>query len=442
MLKYPAVFFYNIKNIDIVSELSKIVTDHNGIIVPEIESASHVVYLEEEEFQYNNNEFRVLLINQTEGNSFVHWYYYPDHYDEWIPIVDNSDPLDLYEKSNIKDDRQWHVSSRFIRDCNIFNEWGNELDYEIEVNETDLDETVTISGSNVKLSMKLKKQKFPNEDTMNDSFIPESISITDKIYSSIPPLSSQLSKPCSTFDVAANNLEFTMPQESIEINKKRQAQSNESTVSDPKKTRTASKNVPVANVKFPDWFDLEKVSNYEIRYIPDIIKALSSREYLILRNQIISIYQQNPSVYLTSTMCRQKLSGDVALIISVFYFLDSFEIINSSVKPECKSNIFLFCNPLCEDLKLSSSSNSISSIWSHETDSELLYNVSNVGSNWIEVSKRMKANSHIFSPEVCMSRFASLVDLQLNSSSDTNSKISIQDTVTTFRKISEFRLTY
>lgn len=66
--------------------------------------------------------------------ALVHWWYHPDSYDEWIPsqeVEANDPPEDPLELRP----RVWRVACRFIRDVAIFNEWGNELDYEMEDNE-------------------------------------------------------------------------------------------------------------------------------------------------------------------------------------------------------------------------------------------------------------------------------------------------------------------
>jgi hypothetical protein len=34
------------------------------------------------------------------------------------------------QENGINKNRKWHVCCRFIMDCDIFNEWGNEIDYE------------------------------------------------------------------------------------------------------------------------------------------------------------------------------------------------------------------------------------------------------------------------------------------------------------------------
>jgi SWI/SNF related-matrix-associated actin-dependent regulator of chromatin subfamily C len=97
---------------------------------------------------------RSLLFNTLiKGIALVHWYYFPDSYDEWIPAQD----VDIFETPEIipltlndsiandtcrlSNKKQFRVACRYILDCELFNEWGNELDYEVEQDEEeDLDD--------------------------------------------------------------------------------------------------------------------------------------------------------------------------------------------------------------------------------------------------------------------------------------------------------------
>lgn len=58
----------------------------------------------------------------------MHWWYYPDSYDSWIPLKDVSGAVDAPETPPAV----WRVSCRFIEDAAQFNEWGNEEDYEVQ----------------------------------------------------------------------------------------------------------------------------------------------------------------------------------------------------------------------------------------------------------------------------------------------------------------------
>jgi SWI/SNF related-matrix-associated actin-dependent regulator of chromatin subfamily C len=67
---------------------------------------------------------------QIQGpKALVHWWYWPDSYDEWIPVDNISgDPEEDEEPP-----AQWTVYQRWIRDSYRFNEVMNPIDYLPEV---------------------------------------------------------------------------------------------------------------------------------------------------------------------------------------------------------------------------------------------------------------------------------------------------------------------
>lgn len=97
--------------------------------------------------------------------------------------------------------------------------------------------------------------------------------------------------------------------------------------------------VPVARgssqfqyLKPPVWYNSESVSAIELQNLPVI--ASNTLEYLSIRCFIVSLYAHNPSIYLSATDCRRKLSGDVCAVIKIHEFLDAFGVININAKAE------------------------------------------------------------------------------------------------------------
>ena len=61
--------------------------------------------------------------------AFVHWWYHPSSYDEWMPAVDVAGAdTDIPPKPA---GGPWIVGCKFIRDVALFNEWGWEADYAV-----------------------------------------------------------------------------------------------------------------------------------------------------------------------------------------------------------------------------------------------------------------------------------------------------------------------
>ena len=133
--------FFNKVPFKLINKLFKIVADHGGEIVNSEESATHIIEYNEE-IDNISEELKEDFIRITEKKTdlynidrelvLIHWWYHPDSYDEWIPDsdIDSSDPPDIVFPSVKKE--QWRVCCRFITDCELYNEWCNEIDYENE----------------------------------------------------------------------------------------------------------------------------------------------------------------------------------------------------------------------------------------------------------------------------------------------------------------------
>jgi SWI/SNF related-matrix-associated actin-dependent regulator of chromatin subfamily C len=70
------------------------------------------------------------LLKQS-NTVLVHWWYYPDSYDTWVP----SNEVDEEPEPPPTQRKQWEVNARWLLDLDVFNEWMNEEDYEISDSE-------------------------------------------------------------------------------------------------------------------------------------------------------------------------------------------------------------------------------------------------------------------------------------------------------------------
>ena len=143
--------------------LTKIIMTHEAIIVSSPAEATHIVkwdlnvdgilpselyeeYIRTLEIRRPFGSQQKPDASPTEdsvGLALVHWWYHPDSYDEWIPASDvdiNEVPDVAIENLGVDtvNSLVWEVSCRFIRDVEIFNEWGNEIDYEIDLEKDDV----------------------------------------------------------------------------------------------------------------------------------------------------------------------------------------------------------------------------------------------------------------------------------------------------------------
>lgn len=106
-----------------LAELNEIVLSHKGAIVTRREQATHEVFPDEQQDEADADYCRT--IDSQDHMSKVHWWYFPDSYQEWKPSVEiQGDP-----EPPIPTPLVWKITARFLRDLDKFNEWMNEEDY-------------------------------------------------------------------------------------------------------------------------------------------------------------------------------------------------------------------------------------------------------------------------------------------------------------------------
>ena len=362
MLIRPKIFLNKVPS-SIEENLRKIVIEHSGCIVDTLNMATHVVDWDDEvdnlpaelsEEFIRTIDFRPELDG---GIALVHWWYYPDCYDEWIPAQDvkDNDPPDI--NPLIEKDKKWRVCCRYIYDCQMFNEWGNEIDYllESEDEEYDEDEQEATPVKGVTRGKRGRKRK----DTVDiapkskkQTLIPESITSTEKMMRySLAPTSQKKRSNIAFIDVSlGTQSEYSIEQNNNFILGTIEVEDKDENVISPndterKKARRAKKAAAILQQSdLPEWFENDKISELEKKYLSmHIFKGLNGSmlekkeiEYLRIRSYIIVLYAQNPCSYLSATDCRRKITGNVCDILKIHEFLNAFGVINFLVKPELR----------------------------------------------------------------------------------------------------------
>ncbi|CEP16501.1 hypothetical protein [Parasitella parasitica] len=95
--------------------------------VEDVEDATHILHGKLHDYNKSSAEkdwFRTL---EKEGSTvLVHWWYYPDSFDSWLPQTQQfADPEEPPEHNG-----PWKISVRWLQDTERFNEFMNEEDYE------------------------------------------------------------------------------------------------------------------------------------------------------------------------------------------------------------------------------------------------------------------------------------------------------------------------
>lgn len=259
----------------------------------------------------------------------VHWWYHPDSYDEYIPLGEVDDPSD--PPDTIVPPSQWKVCCRWIRDAEVFNEWGNEVDYEIDNRDANVATYSTADDADAAGAMRRKKSRGKKQagwkrDITGTQVVHGSVHATEKMMpNKLPPSVDEAEDVLRIVDVTQSGAELT--EQSRGLKRKADSQDQRET----KRTLESSSSGP------PAWFTIDGIRGQEKLFLPEFfdgsVLQLSPEIYRNTRNAIFDEYRSTPHIYLSATACRKRISGDIRAVIAIHDFLDSHGIINYAVDP-------------------------------------------------------------------------------------------------------------
>ncbi|KAF9146934.1 hypothetical protein BGX30_000018 [Mortierella sp. GBA39] len=127
VIKNPVVAFDSSVPEDEREKLELSLERLGGTATNDIRHATHVVHHSSEELESPEGEEWLRTLEKKDGKVLVHYWYYPDSYDEWLLETTSEfmDPEPVPEHSGA-----WSISTRWIKDSDKYNEWMNEEDYE------------------------------------------------------------------------------------------------------------------------------------------------------------------------------------------------------------------------------------------------------------------------------------------------------------------------
>lgn len=417
-----------------LNKLSRIVSDHGGAVVSSEDGATHVIDWNEDvdSSPDNTDDFiRILEVRGTSeaaqaandsksaGSALVHWWYYPDSYNEWIPDSEfnSSDAPDL-ASLHTPTRSKWYVCCRYILDCDIFNEWGNPADYEIE-NEAppgveDLEGGAMEEGGSSRAAGSASSKKARGKKrfgqlsgagsqdkgmSAKDAPVMGALAGLEKLMPDAVPPSVRPDVPSTVLELGANGGSSKV----LSVGSKRKAE--DSQLDEP-----AS---PVSNE--PAWFSASSVSEFEEQALGATCTA-DPADYLKIRNGVLALCAQSPLQYITGTECRRKLPGDVSKILQVHEFLNAFALINSRSRRDARTDVPV--SVLASAIASTTSevrvkSETASGDWSAADDAALLAAVQTHRSatvpgevNWQAVASGVAGGSK--SPSECAARFVGM----------------------------------
>ncbi|XP_077339527.1 SWI/SNF complex subunit SMARCC2 isoform X4 [Lithobates pipiens] len=394
-LSRPNIYLHADIDSKLQSKLKDIVKRHQGTVTEDKSHASHVVVpvpgnLEEEEW--------VRPILKRDKQVLLHWGYYPDSYDTWIPASEIEAPVE--DAPTAEKPRKVHA--KWILDTDSFNEWMNEEDYEVNDDRNPVARRKKISAKTLTDEVRSllqspvievsspdsdrRDKKGPNYKKRKRSPSPppsaEAKKKNVKKGPSTPYTKSKrghreeeqedLTKDMDEPSPVPNVEEVTLPKA---VNTKKDSESapvkggtvtdldeqeDESMEAVTKEEDENSSGIKSEQVKTSDlhednvteqthhiiipsyaaWFDYNSVHAIERRALPEFFngknKSKTPEIYLAYRNFMIDTYRLNPQEYLTSTACRRNLAGDVCAIMRVHAFLEQWGLINYQVDAESR----------------------------------------------------------------------------------------------------------
>ncbi|XP_075447439.1 SWI/SNF complex subunit SMARCC2 isoform X8 [Ascaphus truei] len=383
-LSRPNIYLHPEIDSKLQSKLKDIVKRHQGTVTEDKSHASHVVVpvpgnLEEEEW--------VRPILKRDKQVLLHWGYFPDSYDTWIPASE----VEASVEDAPTPEKPRKVHAKWILDTDTFNEWMNEEDYEVNDERSPVTRRKKISAKTLMDEVSSpesdrRDKKGANSKKRKRSPSPppsaEAKKKNVKKGPSTPYTKSKrghreeeqedLTKDMDEPSPVPNVEEVTLPKA---VNTKKDSESapvKGGTVTDldeqedeimetvAKEEDDSSSGNKGEQVKTSDlhednvteqthhiiipsyaaWFDYNSVHAIERRALPEFFngknKSKTPEIYLAYRNFMIDTYRLNPQEYLTSTACRRNLAGDVCAIMRVHAFLEQWGLINYQVDAESR----------------------------------------------------------------------------------------------------------
>ncbi|XP_067385947.1 SWI/SNF complex subunit SMARCC2 isoform X2 [Emydura macquarii macquarii] len=383
-LARPNIFLHQEIEPKLLGKLKDIIKRHQGTVTEDRNNASHVVFpvpgnLEEEEW--------VRPIMKRDKQVLLHWGYFPDSYDTWIPASE----IEASVEDAPTPEKPRKVHAKWILDTDTFNEWMNEEDYEVsdeknpvsrrkkisaktltdEVNSPDSDRRDKKGGNYKKRKRSPSPSPTPEAKKKNAKKGPAT-PYTKSKRGHREEEQEDLTKDMDEPSPVPNVEEVTLPKT---VNTKKDSESapvkggtmtdldeqeDESMETAGKDEEENSAGNKGEQAKNPDlhednvteqthhiiipsyaaWFDYNSVHAIERRALPEFFngknKSKTPEIYLAYRNFMIDTYRLNPQEYLTSTACRRNLAGDVCAIMRVHAFLEQWGLINYQVDADSR----------------------------------------------------------------------------------------------------------
>ncbi|OZJ06071.1 hypothetical protein BZG36_01066 [Bifiguratus adelaidae] len=364
--------------------LKPVVIKLGGTITTKTRESTHILHALPDDDDMDEEWFRTL--EKRDGKVLVHWWYYPDSYDQWLPQSEQfiADPEDPPEHTGA-----WHVSLRWLKDSQKFNEWMNEEDYE-ENTEQDQSATPqnsmnmihTTSSNYAEITPRHRAYTDTPDNYSPSSTMDDAHGIRRNQYSTEPDdaitqpvvrvVDIEISGPRPGARTRRNEFEpipggelsniswegTGFAQESTDGMQPEKRQREESPFesdddsSPAKKVKTEEddktpqpqkpKNqldlstLPPSTPSLVQNFSRDAMSDLESRLVSNIQAEwpnLNDEDYLSMRNNIIDLFHYNTKRYLTIAYTYRHLNCDLLMLWRIYAILEHLQYINYGLEP-------------------------------------------------------------------------------------------------------------
>uniref|UniRef100_A0A8C9FEA0 SWI/SNF related, matrix associated, actin dependent regulator of chromatin subfamily c member 1 n=1 Tax=Pavo cristatus TaxID=9049 RepID=A0A8C9FEA0_PAVCR len=329
-LSRPTIYLIPDIELKLANKLKDIVKRHQGTVTEEKSKATHHVY--PSPTSMDDDEW-LRPVMKKDKQVLVHWGFFPDSYDTWV----HANEIDAEIEDPPIPEKPWKVHAKWILDTDIFNEWMNEEDYEVDENRKSVSFRQRISMKNEepvrsperrdrKAAASTRKRKHspsppptPVESRKKSGKKGQATIYGKRRGQKEEDEQEDLTKDMEDPTPVPNIEEVVLPKN---VNPKKDSENTPvkgGTVADlgkededPNKgDQSRSMDAGEDNVteqtnhiiipSYASWFDY----NWSLQHL-----------YLAYRNFMIDTYRLNPQEYLTSTACRRNLTGDVCACLS------------------------------------------------------------------------------------------------------------------------------
>ncbi|XP_053792494.1 SWI/SNF complex subunit SMARCC1 [Vidua chalybeata] len=379
-LSRPTIYLIPDMELKLANKLKDIVKRHQGTVTEEKSKATHHVY--PSPTSMDDDEW-LRPVMKKDKQVLVHWGFFPDSYDTWV----HANEIDAEIEDAPIPEKPWKVHAKWILDTDVFNEWMNEEDYEVDENRKSVSFRQRISMKNEepvrsperrdrKAAASTRKRKHSpsppptpvesrkktgkkgqaalygkrrgqkeedeQEDLTKDMEDPTPVPNIEEVVlpKNVNPKKDSENTPVKGGTVADLD---EQDEETVATGGKEDEDPNKGDQSrsvDAGEDNVTEQTNHIIIPSYASWFDYNCIHVIERRALPEFFngknKSKTPEIYLAYRNFMIDTYRLNPQEYLTSTACRRNLTGDVCAVMRVHAFLEQWGLINYQVDPESR----------------------------------------------------------------------------------------------------------